>query len=343
MLTMATGLSPALGPVVGGLLVTDLSWRAVFYVNVPIGLCAIVFGALFLRRESEHPPGRFDATGFLLSAAGLGSVMYGLSTGPGHGWSSGPVLATIVAGAVLLAAAVTVEVRRSTPVMDVRLLTDRLFGSCATIMAIESVAFLGTLYTVSLYFQDGRGLSPLAAGLSYFPEAVGVMTGSQLGSRVLYRRLGPRRHLLSGVAASGLCIGLLGLLGSATNLWLVRIVLYCMGFAVGQVFVASQAAGFATVSPAASGRASTLFNTGRRLGGAVGVAVATTVIVLAGARGASPIGPTDTVAYRAAFAVAAAINLLALWPASRVADRDAAGTVPRPRRGKTSESARAVG
>jgi EmrB/QacA subfamily drug resistance transporter len=339
MLTMATGLSPTLGPVVGGLLVTDLSWRAVFYVNVPVGICAIVFGGLFLRRDGEHPPGRFDATGFLLSAAGLGSVMYGLSTGPGHGWSSAPVLATIATGAVLLTAMVTVELRRSAPVMDVRLLADRLFGACGTIMAIESVAFLGTLYTVSLYFQDGRGLSPLATGLSYFPEAVGVMTGSQLGSRVLYRRLGPRRHLVSGVAASSLGIGLLGLLGllgTGTNLWVVRMVLYCTGFAVGQVFVATQAAGFATVSPAASGRASTLFNTGRRLGGALGVAVATTVIVLAGARGA---GRIDPFAYRVAFAVAAVINLLALWPASRVIDRDAAGTVPGPRRTKVPDSA----
>jgi len=213
----------------------------------------------------------------------------------------------------------------------VRLLVERLFGAGTTIMAVESVAFLGTLYTVALYLQDGRGLSPLGAGLSTFPEALGVLTGAQLAGRLLYRKLGPRRHLLIGVAASSACIALLGLLGTGVNLWLVRIVLFGVGLAVGQVFVATQAISFAAVSPAASGRASTVFNVGRRLGGAVGVAVATTAIGLVSAPGGGHIAPS---AYRVAFLVAAAINLLGLWPARRVRSHDAANTIPpaRPRK-----------
>jgi hypothetical protein len=297
-----------------------------------LGVGATVFGALFLRRDTDHRSGEFDTAGFLLSAAGLGLVMYGVSVGPHLGWASAEVLGGIVTGAVLLGVLVIVELRRSAPTMDVRLLAGRPFGAGSTIMAIESIAFLGTLYTVSLYFQDGRGLSPLASGLSTFPEAVGVMTGSQAGSRLLYRTLGPRRQLMVGVTASSLCIGLLGSLSNGTNLWLVRLVLFCMGFAVGQVFVASQAVSFATISPAASGRASTLFNVGRRLGGAVGVAVCTTAIVLVSApvhgRGG---GGIDPLAYRTAFLVAAAINLLGLWPARAVRDRDAANTIPQPR------------
>jgi EmrB/QacA subfamily drug resistance transporter len=337
MLTIATGLAPTLGPVLGGFLVTDLSWRLVFYVNVPVGICATVFGALFLHRDTSRRPGGFDAAGFLLAAAGLGLAMYGVSEGPNLGWTSAEVLGSIVPGAVLLGVLVVVELRRAAPIMDVRLLKDRLLGSGSTIMAIESVAFLGTLYTISLYFQDGRGLSPLASGLSTFPEAVGVMTGSQLASRVLYRKLGPRRHLAAGVGASSLCIALLGLLGAGASLWLVRIVLYFIGLAVGQVFVASQAVSFATVSPAASGRASTLFNVGRRLGGAIGVAIATTSIVLVSARTHVPGDGVDPVAYRAAFFVAAAINLLGLWPVRAVRDRDARGTIPQPRRKGAAE------
>jgi EmrB/QacA subfamily drug resistance transporter len=338
MLTFATGLAPTLGPVLGGLLVTDLSWRLVFYVNVPVGICVTVFGALFLRRETSRQPGGFDAAGFLLAAAGLGLVMYGVSAGPNRGWSSAEVLGSITPGVVLLGLLVVVELRRAAPIMDVRLLRDRLFGSGSAIMAIESVAFLGTLYTISLYFQDGRGLSPLASGLSTFPEAVGVMTGSQLGSRLLYRKLGPRRHLALGVAASSLCIALLGVLGTGTSLWLVRIVLYFMGVAVGQVFVATQAASFATVSPAASGRASTLFNVGRRLGGAIGVAVATTAIVLVSAHDHAAASGIQPVSYRVAFLVAAAINLVGLWPMRAVRDRDAAGTIPQPRRKRSGHS-----
>jgi EmrB/QacA subfamily drug resistance transporter len=333
MLTFATGLAPTLGPVLGGLLVTDLSWRAVFYVNVPVGICAMVFGALFLRRDTEHQSGQFDVAGLLLSAAGLGLVMYGVSVAPNLGWSSPVVLGSIAAGVVLLGVLVIVELRRSAPIMDIRLLGDRLLGSGSAIMAIESVAFLGTLYTVSLYFQDGRGLSPLASGLSTFPEAIGVMTGSQLGSRVLYSRLGPRRQLIFGIASSSLCISLLGLLGTGTSLWLVRIVLYFMGFAVGQVFVATQAASFATISPAASGRASTLFNVGRRLGGAIGVAVSATAILLVSTHARAPGGDRiDPVAYRIAFLVSAALNLLGLCSAWTVRDRDAASTIPQSRR-----------
>jgi EmrB/QacA subfamily drug resistance transporter len=328
ILTMAITLSPTLGPVLGGLLVTDLSWRWVFYVNVPIGVFATVFGALFLRDDSELRSRHFDVAGFLLSAAGLGLVMYGVSAGPGRGWSTAPVLVSIALGVVLLVAMVTVELRVPAPVMDVRLLTNRLFSSCTGVMTLESVAFLGTLYTVSLYFQDGRGLSPLASGLSTFPEAVGVMTGSQLASRVLYRRLGPRRHLIVGTAGSSLCMALLALTADQ-SLWWTRIVLYLMGFAVGQVFVATQAAAFATISSAASGRASTLFNVGRRLGGAIGVAVSTSAIVLAG------LGPhvqggagADLVAYQVAFLAAAVINLTGVWAAWPVRDRDAASTIP---------------
>jgi EmrB/QacA subfamily drug resistance transporter len=331
MITLATGVSPTVGPVLGGLLVTDLSWRAVFSVNVPIGIAALVFGALFLRRDDQHRPGEFDTAGFLLAASGLGLAMYGVSVGPRHGWTSPEVLGCVVTGAALLVALVLLELRRSAPIMDVRLLVDRLFGNASAIMAIESVTFLGTLYTVSLYFQDGRGLSALDSGLSTFPEALGVMAGAQLGSRLLYRRLGPRRHLIGGIAGTSLFIALLGLLGTDSNLWLVRIVLVGMGLSVGQVFVASQAVAFAGISPAASGRASTLFNVGRRLGGAVGVAVATTVIVLAGASTGGQIAPS---AYRVAFFVAAAINLLGLLSARAVRTGDALNTIPqlRPKR-----------
>jgi MFS family permease len=154
-----------------------------------------------------------------------------------------------------------------------------------------------------------------------------------LGSRVLYSRLGPRRHLIFGIASSSLCISLLGLLGTGTSLWLVRIVLYFMGFAVGQVFVATQAASFATISPAASGRASTLFNVGRRLGGAIGVAVSATAILLVSTHARAPGGDRiDPVAYRIAFLVSAALNLLGLWSAWTVRDRDAASTIPQSRR-----------
>jgi len=209
ILTVPTTLAPALGPVLGGLLVTDLSWRWVFYVNLPLGAAAFVFGLLFLEQPAQDRPGRFDLPGFLLSGLGLGLLMYGVSEGPNLGWRHSDVLATIAAGIVLLAAMVTVELRSPAPMVDLRLLKNRLFRSGNGVMVLASVAFLGTLYAISLYYQDGRGLSALASGLSTAPEALGVMGGAQLASRVLYPRLGPRRHITIGLTGTAVSIGLL--------------------------------------------------------------------------------------------------------------------------------------
>jgi EmrB/QacA subfamily drug resistance transporter len=330
ILTIPTTFAPALGPVLGGLLVTDLTWRWVFYVNVPIGIAAFVFGVVFLQQAEQDRPGRFDLAGFLLSGVGLGALMYGVSEGPGHGWGSPQVLATIIAGAVLLAVMVVVELRTAEPIVALRLLGNRLFRSANGVMVLTSVAFLGSLYVISLYYQDGRGLSPLASGLSTFPEAVGVMLGAQLASRVLYPRLGPRRHITIGLLGVTASIGLLALLGPGTSLWWARVLMFTLGLAMGQVFVPTQAAAFATISPAETGRASTMFNAVRQLGGAVGVAVLTTVIVGVGAThlvGGHEVA--NLTAYRITFLVAAAIALLGIGPSLSIKDADAAATIVR--------------
>jgi len=209
------------------------------------------------------------------------------------------------------------------------MLGNRLFRSSNGVMILASIAFLGTLYSISLYYQDGRGLTALGSGLSTFPEAFGVMGGAQLASRWLYPRLGPRRHIAIGLVGTAASIGLLALMGPTTSLWWARLLMFTLGLSMAQVFVPVQAAAFATITPAATGRASTMFNAVRQLGGAVGVAVLTTAIVL--------VGPVHLVgghavanltAYRVAFLVAAALCLLAVPCALSIRDADAARTIP---------------
>src|SRR5437773_6860773 len=129
ILTVPTTFAPALGPVLGGLFVTELSWRWVFYVNLPIGVVAFVFGVIFVRQPAQAEPGRFDLPGFLLAGLGLGLLMYGVSEGPNLGWHDTPVRATIAAGAVLLIVMVAVALRAGAPIVDLRLLRDRLLLS----------------------------------------------------------------------------------------------------------------------------------------------------------------------------------------------------------------------
>lgn len=329
ILTVPTTLAPALGPVLGGLLTTDLSWRWVFYVNLPIGAAAFAFGSLFVRESTQPHPGRFDLPGFLLSGFGLGLAMYGVSEGPVKGWHSADVLATIAAGAVLLVAMVVVEFRTAEPMVNLRLLGNRLFRTGNAVTVLGSIAFLGTLYAIALYYQDGRGLSALGSGLSTFPEALGVMGGAQLATRWLYPMLGPRRHIVSGLTGVAVSIGLLGLLGPGTSLWWARLLMLALGLAMAQVFVPVQAAAFATITPQATGRASTMFNTLRQLGGAIGVAVLTTAIVAVGPVhivGGHPVA--NLTAYRIAFLVAAAAALIGAACAFTIHDSDAARTIP---------------
>jgi MFS family permease len=237
-----------------------------------------------------------------------------------------------VLGAALLAAMVVVELRTSEPIVALRLFGNRLFGSATGAIVMVSIAFFGVLFAVTLYFQDGRGLSALNAGLSQFPSAIGVMVGSQLASRVIYWRLGPRRHLTFGLCGVATFVALLALMGAGTSLWWARLILFGMGFSMAQVFVPAQAASFATISPADTGRASTLYNASRQLGGAIGVALLTTTIVI--------IGPIHLVAghvvanltaYRITFLVAAGAALLGVFASLRIRDADAAQTMVNPR------------
>ena len=244
-------------------------------MNVPIGVAGFAFGAVFLPEHREAGAGRFDLPGFLLAGTGLGTLMYALSEGPSQGWSSPQIVSLGIAGIVLLAGLVRTERRRPQPIVRLRLLADRLFASTTAVMFTGIMAFLGSLYLMALFLQDGLGLSPLNAGLSTFPEALGVMAGSQIAGRV-YPRIGPRRMLTAGMAGVAVITALLVTVGPGTSLWWVRALMLPLGLSWAQALVSLQAAAFATITPAATGAASTLFNTGRQVGAAVGVAILTT-------------------------------------------------------------------
>ena len=213
----------------GGLLVTSLSWRWVFFVNLPLGILAITFGALFLERIGTTDAGRLDLRGWVLGGAGLGLLMYGVSEGPLDHWSSTSVVVSCTVGAALLGAFTIVELRTRRPLVDLRLLSERLFRSTNAIMFVAAAAFLGMLYLIPLYFQDARGLTPLQSGLSTFPEAFGVMIGAQLASRLIYPRVGPRRHITGGLLGLVASTLVLTQITVTTNLWFIRGLMFVLG------------------------------------------------------------------------------------------------------------------
>jgi EmrB/QacA subfamily drug resistance transporter len=335
IMTVGTTLAPAIGPVLGGFLVTDFSWRWVFFVNLPIGIVAVIFGALFLERTDAMDAGRFDVPGFILGGAGLGLLMYGISEGPLKSWSSTDVIASCVTGAVLLVTFVLVELRTTRPMVDLHLLKERLFRSTNVVMFLAAAAFLGMLYLIPLYFQDARGLTALQSGLSTFPEAFGVMIGAQFASRLIYPRIGPRRHVTGGLLGLVVCLLALTQISVTTDLWYIRALMFALGFMMAQVMVPNQAASFAMITPESMGRASTFFNTMRQVGSATGVAILSTVLIGVGSTQASGgSSAPDMTAYHLAFFTAALFALIAAGFSLTIHDSDAAETIVRRRPGR---------
>ena len=172
-------------------------------------------------------------------------------------------------------------------------------------------------------------MSALQAGLSTFPEAIGVMAGAQLASRLIYPRLGPRRHAAMGNLGVAVFIALLTLVGAHTSLWVPRLLLFGMGLFLGQIFVPIQTGSFATISRADTGRASTMFNAVRQLGGAIGVAAFTTVVVAVGAvHVVDHRAVANLTAYHVAFFAGAGFALLGAVTSLRIRDADAISTMP---------------
>ncbi len=341
ILMFATILGPASGPVLGGFLIERLSWRWAFYVNIPVGIIAFAIGLLFLREHREPAPGRFDLPGFVLGGAGLGLVMFALSEGPQRGWASPQIVVSAVVGAIALVTFVVVELRTPAPMVQLRLLTNRLFGATLSVSFFASAVFIGTLFLAPLFLQEVRGASPLEAGLTTFPEAIGVIVSTQIVAR-LYPRVGPRRLMAGGLVWMATAITLLALVGLGSDPWIFRGLMFMVGFGMAYVFLPNQAASLATISRADTGRATTFTNIQRQVGAAIGVAALSSVLAVAGSSGG---GATDPTAYRAAFLVAALFALTGALLALRVPDAEAAETMrpfpsvpPRPARRLTREA-----
>ncbi|MEW9104560.1 DHA2 family efflux MFS transporter permease subunit, partial [Paenibacillus sp.] len=182
-LVLPIAIAPAVGPILSGVMVEHLSWRWIFYVNLPLGIAALLLGLLYLQEHKEPEAGRLDVPGVLLSAPGLGLVMYALSQGPLQGWNSPVITVAGSVGTVLLAGLVFVELRVQQPLLDLRLLQDRLFRTAGLVAMCSAAGLLGMLYVFPLMYQHALQASALDAGLTTFPEALGLMVSSQLVPR----------------------------------------------------------------------------------------------------------------------------------------------------------------
>jgi EmrB/QacA subfamily drug resistance transporter len=324
-----TLLAPALGPIVGGLLVTHASWRWIFLINVPIGIVGLLFGMRYLREDHNPTAGRFDLPGFILSGSALALVVYALSEGPRAGWTSSAVLVTGIVGVVAAIAMVWVETHVEHPMLALRLLGNRIFRQCNAVSILSSMGFMGLLFVMPLYLQLLRGQDALHSGLTTFPQAFGVMISSQFAGR-LYGSVGPRRLMAGGMFAASLVIASFMALDTDTSLWWIRGMMFFRGLCMGFAFVPMQAASYATIAPADNGRASAIFSTQRQVGISIGVAILASVLASYMSLSRPPaLDEVDHVltGYRIAFGLAVVFTVLAGIAALFIRDSDAEATM----------------
>lgn len=266
-----SALGLALGPAIGGPLVSEFGWPSAFWINVPVGVVALAL-ALLVVPATDRNSGRFDYVGQLTGSLGLAALVYGLVEGPVRGWTSAPVLAAFAATLVLLAAFVPVELAARAPVLDVRLFADRVFAGAAFSGFAVSFGMFGVFAYLGLYFQDVLGWSPAGAGVAALPCTATIMVTSPVASR-LALRFGSRPPLVAGLLLCAVGIGSLvgyGVGASYAHFWWV---MPLIGVGMGMSFVPISIAVMNRVPVARAGMASAATNASREIGGVAGIAV----------------------------------------------------------------------
>jgi EmrB/QacA subfamily drug resistance transporter len=266
------GVSMALGPVLGGILVSTAGWRSIFWINIPVGLVAIVLALRYVPESRAPRARRFDPVGQVLMVVFFASLTYGIIELPSKGISSPVILGAFVAALVGLVGFLLYEPRRRDPLIDVRFFRSVPFAA-ATITAVAAFAALGGfLFMNTLYLQEVRGLSPLRAGLDTLPMALMVMLASPLSGRIVGHR-GPRLPLVvAGACLMTACLMLTGIDPVTPFSWLfAAYVVFGVGF--GLVNAPITNAAVSGMPRAQAGVASAIASTSRQVGQTLGVAV----------------------------------------------------------------------
>jgi EmrB/QacA subfamily drug resistance transporter len=274
------GFSMALGPVVGGALVASVGWRGIFWVNIPVGIAAIILAALFVPESRAPRARRVDPVGQVLVITALASLTYAIIEGPSSGWTSAPILGCFGLAVAALIGLVRYEPQRSEPLLDLRFFRSAPFSG-ATVLAVCAFAALGGfLFLNTLYLQDVRGYSALHAGLYTLPMAAMTVLFAPLSGRLVATR-GPRPPLVAaGIATTAGGIMLTRLTGDTSFGYLIAsYVVFGIGAGLVNPPITNTAVSGMPVSQA--GVAAGIASTSRQVGSALGVAVAGSAVLSA--------------------------------------------------------------
>jgi EmrB/QacA subfamily drug resistance transporter len=328
-------LGPILGPLVGGAILTHLSWRFMFWVNVPFCVTGILLAWRYLRIDAPARPGpaagqpRLDVPGLLLLAPGTSVVLLGLAgAGTAAGFAHPGVIIPLTAGAALLAAFTGYALRTSHPLVQVRLLARRPVASSSAVLFFSGFSLYGALLLIPLYYQDVRGTTALAAGVMLIPQGIGtLMSRFAAGSNI--DRFGPRAIALAGFAIVAAATVPFALAGPHTSQWLLAAWMVIRGIGLGAVTMPVIVAAYIGLNKQQIPHSSVLTRTAQQIGGSFGTAVLAVILVDATAAHHRALAQAFHVAFWWSAGFSAVAVLLSLWlPGAQQAPKASRGSAP---------------
>jgi EmrB/QacA subfamily drug resistance transporter len=300
------GLGVASGPLVGGVVTEGLDWHWIFWVNVPLGIAAVV-AILRVMPETYGPHTRLDPLGMVTASGAMGALVWGVLRAPDSGWGSTEVLVALGLGVLLLAAFLVWETVVPEPMVPLSLFRSRAFSTAAGTQFLMSASIFATAYVTSQYFQISRGDSPLGTGLRFLPWTMTPLLIAPVAGK-LVDRIGARALAVPGLVLQA--VGFVWLLHEAHThasygAFVAPFVL--AGVGISLALPAPSAAGLNAAPPPLLGRAAGVLNTVQQIGQATGVAVVTVVFEAHG----SLSSPSEMLSgYEPALVTAATISLL---------------------------------
>jgi EmrB/QacA subfamily drug resistance transporter len=306
-----SALSLAIGPMVGGILTERISWNWIFFINIPVGILAIVAARLFVDETKDTSrEQRLDLPGLVTSAVGLFALTYGLIETNTHPWGSARVLGLLAIAAASLAAFVLVESRQRLPMLDLSLFRNPTFAGANTVMGLVGLAMFGVFFYNSLFLQNVLGYSAIETGATFLPMTVLIILVAPFAGR-LSDDIGPRWLMGAGLALLTVSLLLFGMLDENSTFWAILPGLVIGGVGMGITMAPTTAAAMSSVPVDKAGVGSAVINAMRQVGGSLGIAVMGTLIATSVTVGRlSPAYPSQFVdGYHRALLVGAAILL----------------------------------
>lgn len=280
-LGVAALLAPAIGPTLGGYLVTYSDWPYIFFINVPLGIIGSILGIWLLREVRSETRTRFDPIGFLLAASGLTALLYALSDASTDGWGSLKIRSLLLASVLLLSAFVVIElwrVRHNRAVLlDLRLFATSSFLFSNLASSLMTFVFFGGLFLFPIYLQNLRGLTALQSGLLLLPQAFASICMALIAGRLL-DRFGARPLVIPGLIILTFSLWQCANLQLSTSFWWLIVLYFLRGVALGLIIQPLNASALQDMRPQQLAQASSLYTVIRFVSTSLGVAILATLI-----------------------------------------------------------------